>query len=242
MSKEIPLYEWSKSEAKRLDELDEWQLSYDQNCDCARNIEKVINECYKDNSLSDKGAKAIIEKFGYDRVNWVLANTIQNGDYDGRYSPENKAWAKTFYIPHDEKRLLNNFTVKSHPGLVNLFTDQVRKYWDSLGMFSKSHCYDESGGQLDYTGQVLALKPSVLKDEFKNLENQLFYASGGNGCSPNSLGRKVFGQYLNDGESTYYFRTDFLGAVRLDQLPEWAQNKYNELTSQKEEQGIGEQQ
>ena len=47
----------------------------------------------------DAAAKDVIETYGIDRVMFVLANTVQLQDWDGRYSPRNKAWAKT--IPND---------------------------------------------------------------------------------------------------------------------------------------------
>lgn len=32
--------------------------------------------------------------YGEDRMNYVLANTVQELDNDGRFSPDNKAWAE----------------------------------------------------------------------------------------------------------------------------------------------------
>ena len=37
-----------------------------------------------------------------------------------------------------------------------------------------------------------------------------------------SLGTKVFGFHVSDGEKTYYRRTDFVGALKEELIPEWA--------------------
>ncbi len=238
MANTIPLYPWSKIEAQRLNEEKAWSESYTENCKCARKIEHAIKDYYANHRLDEQGAKDIIKMFGYDRTNWVLANTILVGEHDGRYNADNKQWSRTFFIPYEEFNLRRNFAVNSHPGLVDLFTTQVRKQWKELGLFDTSHCYDESVEKLDYTGKVLVIDPRVLKDEFKTPDDQLFYASGGNGCRANSLGRKIFGHFLKDGESCYHLRSEIIGAIKLDLLPEWAQEKYAEITSKDTEETL----
>ncbi len=231
MAKHIPLYPWSRKEATRLGESEDWLASYQENCACARAIEIAIKDEYSNNRLSGDCAKGVIERYGFDRVNWVIANTIQDGEHDGRYCKDNRQWAKTFYIPREEYNLHRNFSVNAHPGLVDIFTNQARRLWNELGLYDKSHCYDETSEQLDYTGKVVVIRPSVLKDEYKTPDDQLFYASGGNGCRPHALGTKVYGQFLKDGEQTHHLRSEIIGAIKLELLPEWAQQKYAEITS-----------
>lgn len=118
-----PVYRWCLRDAIGNGDTDRWRDSYRENCDCARAIERAIAENYHDNVLQN-GTAPILERYGFARVQWVLANTIQEKD-DGRFSPENKAWAKEFFIPKDDVRW--HFCVESHPGLTNLFLNQVRK-------------------------------------------------------------------------------------------------------------------
>lgn len=223
-----PLYRWSLKEALSRGERDEWRESYKENCDCARAIERAIADNYHDNIL--KGcAQPILDRYGFDRVNWVLANTLQEKSHDGRFSQENKEWAKGFFIPGDDVRW--HFCVEAHPGLTNLFVDQTRRAWQGLGLFDHSHCSEEA----DYAGKLLILKPSVLKDEYKSSDYQLFYAESGFGCSPTASGRKVFGKFLKDGENTSFNRSEFLGVIRDECLPEWAAEKLAELQPAREE-------
>ena len=69
---------------------------------------------------------------------------------------------------------------------------------------------------------------------FKTPENQLFYAEGGNGCRLDSLGTKVFGQHLNDGEKGYYRRAEIAGVLSDEFMPEWAKAKLEAVRSVEE--------
>lgn len=152
------LYRWSMQDAIAHNEVQDWRDSYRENCDCAKAIERAIAEHYHDNVLED-GTKDIINRYGFDRVNWVLANTLQEKAHDGRFSRDNKTWANGFFIPNDDMRW--HFCVEAHPGLTDIFINQARKAWQELDLFDRSHCADDA----DYTGKLLILKPSVLKDE-----------------------------------------------------------------------------
>lgn len=237
MSKHKPLYFWSLEEAVRNNERNLWRESYKENCDCARAIEKAINGAYdyKNAHLNDC-AEPIIERYGFDRVNWVLANTVQEKMDDGRFSQKNKAWAKQFYIPQDE--ICWHFCVDAHPGLTNLFIDESQKLWQGLGLFNASHCESEQNGQLNYEGKVLVLRDNVLKDKYKTLDDQLFLAESGFGCDPNARDRKVFGQFLKNGEKTNFQRSDFIGILKGKYLPKWAAEKLTELQQPKETDGM----
>lgn len=238
MSEHKDLYVCSLEEAVRMNEQDLWRESYKENCDCARTIEKAIEKAYdyEKYHLNDC-AEPLIKEYGFNRVNWVLANTIQQKRDDGRFSDENKQWARQFYIPRDDVRW--HFSVDSpNPGLVDLFINQVRKLWDELGLFDRTHCVSEKDGQIDYEGKVVVISPHIFKDEYKNPDDQLFYVTGGFGARPNSRGRKVFGHFLKDGEETHYYREDILGVLKDEHLPEWAQEKLTENNQLNEDEGI----
>ena len=59
----------------------------------------------------------------------------------------------------------------------------------------------------------------------KKGEYQYFYANGGNGCRPTSLGRKIFGFFVSDGEKTQFVRGDFIGIADPEQVPDWVNEK-----------------
>lgn len=221
------IYPYSLEYAIKYNERDLWRESYHANCDCARAIERAINENYDGSRLADDCEKVVLGEYGTDRVNWVLANTIHEKEQDGRISRGNKEWAKGFHIPQDTTQY--QFVVNSHPGLLNIFVNEVRRDWQALGLFDKNHC---TGKNEDYTGKVLVLKPTILKDEYKTPDFQLFLAEGGFGCSPTARGRKVYGRFLKDGEETHYDRQDFLGVLKDEHLPEWVREKLAQLQEQ----------
>lgn len=225
------LYKWSLNEAIRNNEKDLWRESYKENCDCARSIEKAIAKNHDGRHLNTDFMDDILEQYGFNRVNFVLANTVKQKSHDGRFSQENKDWANQFYIPHDEVRW--HYTVDSHPGLVDMCVNNVRKQWQAKGLFDKNHC--EQDESIDYAGKVLILKASQLKEEYQKPEFQLFCATGGFGCNPSALGRKVFGFFLFDGEETHFSRNQFFGVIRDECLPDWAKEKLLDIQSSESE-------
>ena len=72
----------------------------------------------------------VLEKFGTERVQFILANTIQRKNYDGRISQDNKAWAKTIPMLEDSgasRHCAYLVVDQVNPGLTDLFTRQFRK-------------------------------------------------------------------------------------------------------------------
>lgn len=72
----------------------------------------------------------VLEQFGPDRVQYVLANTVRHKEWDGRISRDNKAWASTIPMPeggsqdrHSEYLVVD----RCNPGLTDLFLKQVRQ-------------------------------------------------------------------------------------------------------------------
>ena len=101
-------------------------------------------------------------------------------------------------------------------------------------LFDAAHCEPDSWESLDYEGKVLAMRPEVLKEEYRTGEFQLWLATGGFGCSPTAIGRAVYATCLADGEETRWDRADFLGVVKDEFLPDWAREKLEELQAQRQ--------
>ena len=58
-------------------------------------------------------------------------------------------------------------------------------------------------------------------------------------CSPTASVRKVFGKFLKDGENTSFNRSDFLGVIKDECIPEWAAEKLAELEPPDEDESEG---
>lgn len=119
-------YPYSAQEARERNELDIWRQSFRTNCACAEAIEQAIRQDFDGLYLKEGCARGIIDRYGYKRVAFVLANTLRSHDYDGRYSPDNKAWSKTIFLPPDGDHRYT-FLVKSHPAVLDGFVHQYRR-------------------------------------------------------------------------------------------------------------------
>ena len=80
----------------------------------------------------------------------------------------------------------------------------------------------------------LVLSPDTLKESCWSQENQLWYAHDGFGCHPHAIGRSIRCTCLGDGEMTRWNRTDFIGVLDEQYLPDWAAEKLTQLTGQKQ--------
>ena len=128
--KALPVYNHSGSYAREHDELEAYRASRNANMACRNAIDDAISRHYDGFTLDFAGAREVIDSFGFERTLYVLANTIQRHDWDKRFSPDNRAWANSVDICENrddfngDKRL--EFTLRSHHGLINMFTSEVR--------------------------------------------------------------------------------------------------------------------
>lgn len=128
----LPVYIFSATFAREHDELDKYLASFRANVDCKNAIEDAIVNHYNDNRFDGSCVQEVVDRFGTERVAFVLANTIQHKDWDGRISSENKEWAKAEPVPDDfdawhGKRTVEYSCSQAHPGLINLFVNRFRK-------------------------------------------------------------------------------------------------------------------
>ena len=94
---------------------------------CKVDIERGISTHFDGMHLNTDFIANLYALYGEERMNYVLANTVQMSDGDGRYSPGNKAWAKEISINNaeDDRR---TFYVNSHPALLDGFITAYRRY------------------------------------------------------------------------------------------------------------------
>ena len=121
---DVPVYHEVANYAFEAGELDTYRASMKANIACRDSIEEVINQHYHDNRLESGAAKEVLEEFGAERVQYILANTVQQKDWDGRFSTENKEWAKTVEVCRENS--MRFMVDRAHPGLTDLFINEVR--------------------------------------------------------------------------------------------------------------------
>ena len=224
----IPLYRYSAEMAKHNGELDIWRESRDENIRCRDFLDEQVREKFDGFRLPDECTENAIKEFGYDRTMWVIANTILERKGDGRFSEQNRKWAKCLNISQDRHNY--EFALNSHSYIVDGLASDVRKMYAALGLFSGKHIVQSDEPQ-DYEGKLLILRDISLKEKYRTPENQLFLANGGFGCSPTAVGRKVFGHFLSDGEKAEFCRQDFIGVIADEHIPDWAREKLEQSQS-----------
>ena len=227
------LYPYSSVEARDRDELPLWRESHKANIACRNAIEDAIRQNFNGMHLDKNCITPVLDEYGYKRTAWVLANTLHELKWDGRFGHANKQWAEPACIPKDINHN-SDFVVRSHPAVLDGFVSFYRKAVQALDLFGAEHCVGDRAKQ-DFTGKVLVLSPDTLKESCWSQADQLWYAHDGFGCRPHAIGRSVRCTCLGDGEMTRWNRDEFIGVLDEQFLPEWAQEKLAELTAPRQE-------
>lgn len=244
MAADFPyVYPNSRAEARRLGQTRMHEDSFRVNVDCARAIEQAIRDHFNDadESLSEGCAQSVLERFGFKRVNFVLANSLQKFQRSVNckhlVSDETYQWGRGTFVPPDGK-YNRYFAVDTAAGLLEAFIGQARDAYQTLGLFGPEHCVGDRHEQ-DYKGRVLVMSPDTLREACWDSRNQLWLAEGGFGCSPDASGRAVYATCLGDGEKTRWNRSDFTGVLDEQYLPDGAREKLVELRGPQQEQDGG---
>lgn len=126
------LYPYLFEKANERLEASHYNESRDRNATCAQGIDAEINaSCYETNYYNlELAAMAVIQQYGFARVNAVLAHNLQTHEFDGRYTRANKEWAQGFSLPDEAFRYSH---MNAHPILLEDFTKYARKLYDAVG-------------------------------------------------------------------------------------------------------------
>ncbi|MDD3194151.1 MAG: hypothetical protein PHE47_10010 [Oscillospiraceae bacterium] len=91
--------------------------------------------------------------------------------------------------------------------------------------FTQQDC-DQTGYGFALHHKVVVLPQSVLPEDHPG---QLFFCTGGNGANPNPIGRSVFLVSLSTGEQCRFWRSDVLGTLKPELLPEEAKLQLSQI-------------
>ena len=118
--------QYKQEQAEKAMQKEQEKLEHGTRLECKEAIEKAIAENFDGTTLPRNTAKGVIEQYGKERVEYVLANTIMHLSHDGRFSDNNKEWAKGI-VPNAEWNT-RDLIVTSHPAVHDGFTNQARRY------------------------------------------------------------------------------------------------------------------
>lgn len=126
-----PVYTQTPDYAREHGELDQYREFKRLNVLCKEAIEQAVRDNYRDNRLdADAVWRDVTAQFGAERAAFVLAMTVREKDFDGRFSRENKAWAKSQPLPPDPEhrgRYCSYVVDKAHPVLTDALVTHARR-------------------------------------------------------------------------------------------------------------------
>ena len=85
------LYPYSAQEAKKRNQLSMWRESYHVNVACRNAIEETIRQNFDGMHLKKDCLEPVLAEYGYKRTEWVLATTLQELSWDGRFQQSKQA-------------------------------------------------------------------------------------------------------------------------------------------------------
>lgn len=118
--------QYKKEQAEEAMRREQEKLEHGVRVECKDAIEKAIAEKFDGYTLPRDTAEGVIRQYGKERVEIVLANTIMHLSHDGRFSQNNKEWAKSLVPSADWQT--RDYIVTSHPAVLDGFTNQTRRY------------------------------------------------------------------------------------------------------------------
>lgn len=130
--KEIPIYRGTIMDAIQKNGRKAYFASIKALEECRMALDEGIRKHYDGSHLnceeivSDAGKDFTIEQIVY-----TVANTVRNKEWDGRFSPANKEWARgipvTDYVNSNGDRRNWDFEMRSHSCLIDGLATYIRK-------------------------------------------------------------------------------------------------------------------
>ena len=127
--KDLPVYYGTIPEARENNELELFKKSRKLNDDCAADIDSEINKTRFNMGMAGadtydlkSALNSVTEKYGLERVSAVIAHSTNRSEWDGRWSRQNKDWAKTVETPK-----VDYIHISTHLAVLNGFVNHVRK-------------------------------------------------------------------------------------------------------------------
>ena len=202
-----PVYLQSAQYALGKGDLDEYRNSHALSEECRDAIDKAISKNFDGMRLKDGFIPELIDKFGTERVQYILATTIRENLGDGRYSPENKGWAENIAVSEsqDERR---NCCLHSHPAVINGVVNSFKKYMH----------YN------DFLDEVINDKQNDNKEEKEELAESKFLKQTSRGDKVVSITQDKNGRDI----AVVQRKNDYTVAIGYDTTDgTWAQGVYD---------------
>ena len=107
--------------------------------------------------------------------------------------------------------------------------DEIKEITDK---YLYGDIYVDKGNVSDFTGRIMIVRPEHINSRDVIPENQLFLAQEGPGCNPEDYGSEINGIFLYEREEASLTNDCFLGAMREEHIPEWANEAREDIAEE----------
>ena len=156
---------------------------------------------------------------------------------------------------HFKELLSERGVLPDWSGMESIITDMAEKYRDDFGYgydedmqgyiddhedeikeitdkYLYGDIYVDKGNISDFTGRIMIVRPEHINSRDVIPENQLFLAQEGPGCNPEDYGSEINGIFLYEREEASLTNDCFLGAMREEHIPEWANEASEDIAEE----------
>lgn len=156
---------------------------------------------------------------------------------------------------HFKELLSERGVLPDWSGMESIITDMAEKYRDDFGYgydedmqgyiddhedeikeitdkYLYGDIYVDKGNISDFTGRIMIVRPEHINSRDVIPENQLFLAQEGPGCNPEDYGSEIKGIFLYEREEASLTNDCFLGAMREEHIPEWANEAREDIAEE----------
>ena len=123
---DAPLYLKTARYAREHGESEQYHRSHELNNACREEMDKAISENFDGMRLKEGFERELMERYGRERVEYVLATTVKENAWDGRYSRENMEWADSIPVSESESERIA-CCLHSHPAVIDGLIRRIRR-------------------------------------------------------------------------------------------------------------------
>ena len=122
---DAPLYLKTARYAREHGESEQYHRSHELNNACREEMDKAISENFDGMRLKEGFERELMERYGRERVEYLLATTVKENAWDGRYSRENREWADSIPVSESESERIA-CCLHSHPAVIDGLIRRIR--------------------------------------------------------------------------------------------------------------------
>ena len=123
---DAPLYLKTARYAREHGESEQYHRSHELNNACREEMDKAISENFDGMHLKEGFERELMERYGRERVEYLLATTVKENAWDGRYSRENREWAASIPVSESESERIA-CCLHSHPAVIDGLIRRIRR-------------------------------------------------------------------------------------------------------------------